>query len=263
MANAEAVTAIKQFATRTGPGRWHALKRDKLAEQMKARLDKPYLVKQGPAGLCGPTAIVYEMLHAKPVDYVCIIANLFDIGASALHRWELKPRQELLNAPLPTGIDDADWIISASIRDNDDWFQPYTKAKDDGTTLNDDGASLDREMVKWLEKAGFRDIKSDTYSLNWGNKAANLATALSLYKKKYQVILSIQSGAMRSQTPKDLYFTPNHYVVLNGEFAIPASKSDTIKIPVFTWGRETTLPETGKFNYGQVLDLYFGYIAAK
>jgi len=55
----------------------------------------------------------------------------------------------------------------------------------------------------------------------------------------------------------------NHVVVLVGDYKPPASKSDTVSIPIYTWGQRLNIPRKGGLTYGQFLDQFFGYVAAK
>jgi hypothetical protein len=55
----------------------------------------------------------------------------------------------------------------------------------------------------------------------------------------------------------------DHIVVLAGDFTPPGSKSNPVQIPIFTWGSKTSIPRSGGLSYGQFLDQYFGYVAAK
>ena len=68
-------------------------------------------------------------------------------------------------------------------------------------------------------------------------------------------------GHVASSIPNSI--NPNHVVVLAGKFVPPATKSEAVHIPIFTWGRKTTIPESGGLTYGQFLDQYFGYVAGK
>jgi hypothetical protein len=254
VADAHALSTIEDFRAKTSPGAFKKLSRSKIADGLKARLDKPELINQGQAGLCGPASFIYELAKAKPRDYVGAATNLYDIGGTNISKLALKPSDDLLAAEAPKDVDEADWSLCASLRDCENWFKSYHKESDDGGTTND-------EVEKWLKDAGFKDVQTDTFSTNLTDHESNLKKAKDLYKKGYYVIWSICACVIDSSLRDSP--SPDHFVVMNGDFTIPSSRNDTVSIPIFTWGKKVTIPRVGGLKYGQFLTHYFGYLAAK
>jgi hypothetical protein len=84
-----------------------------------------------------------------------------------------------------------------------------------------------------------------------------LYEALDLYDKDYHVILFICADCLQSNIPSWISIKPDHVVALAGTFHPPASESYPVSIPIFTWGRKTTIPMQGGLTYGQFLDQYY------
>jgi hypothetical protein len=82
-----------------------------------------------------------------------------------------------------------------------------------------------------------------------------------LYDNEYQVTWFICAACIDSGIPDSI--KPNHFVVLAGTFNPPFSESDSVSIPIFTWGQKMTLPRRGGLKYGQFFDQYYGYVAGK
>lgn len=262
-----ALKMIDDFAARQGGGRFTKLSREKIANGLRARVQTPSMINQASGGVCGPASVVYSLALNRPVDYVAAVTGLFDFGAATIKTWQLKPDRELLDKPCPPPnpkyppFEEVDWIILASIRDSENWFFDYHTDED-----TSDGTS-DWELKRWMEKAGFTDIQSDNggyFYTTMADKERMLQKVLELQKKDYRVIIAINASIMDSvlQTSPKLAGA-DHVVVIRDTFVIPADRNDPIRIPVFTWGRKTTIPEAGGLKYGQFLEHFASYVAGK
>ena len=94
------------------------------------------------------------------------------------------------------------------------------------------------------------------------DKTEMFNNAVKKYDDGYNVILRINAACIDSSIPDDP-IAGNHVVVMVGTCTVPPSKNDPIKIPIYTWGKSTTLPRKGGLKYGQFLQQFFGYVAAK
>lgn len=116
---------VAEFRARSGPGRWQHLSREVVADELAARVREPQLVQQGPASLCGPSAVIHLMARQAPRRYVRAVAQLFDEGVldtkfgkvttTASLRAARPPRPE----PGSAGIGAADWILGAALRNDE------------------------------------------------------------------------------------------------------------------------------------------------
>ena len=93
MANpAQLITA---FSKKTSPGAFRRLSRKTVAQQLSARVAKPYLINQGQAGVCPAAALVYGIARHRPAVYVRMVTELFDKGTTRVDRWVLEPCADL------------------------------------------------------------------------------------------------------------------------------------------------------------------------
>jgi hypothetical protein len=258
MSKAEALTMLDDFAKNDKTPVFRNANRATVADEMRKRVDNPSLIDQGQSGTCGPASLVYDLLSRDPAIYVRAVQSLFDWGYAIIGKLQLKPGFYLLHGPMPDDVPQADWILLASIRDSENWFYEFSaKSKLDnssaGTTMS--------ELKDWFEETGYTKVESDQILTNWFDKTSNLNKSLKLYDDDYQVTWFICADMLTSSIPDSI--KPDHVVVLAGKFVPPATKSVAVHIPIFTWGRKTTIPEVGGLTYGQFLDQYFGYVAGK
>jgi hypothetical protein len=259
----DALDLIKVFqASDRHPAFRHA-NRAVVAEEMRLRVIMPYLINQGHWAGCGPAALAMELVRTAPTLYVGAIQTLFDWGYALVHKWELKPSDDLKNSEMPTGPDayvpQSDWILLASIRDSENWFfwnHISAKAND-----SDRADTQFHELKDWYGEIGFKNVEAAKIGADVSDKTINLKRSLELNGKGWHVSWYVQAAAVHGIMLKSI--EANHWVVLPGDcdFTPPGNKSDNVSIPVFTWGKYTKIPEAGVLTYGQFLDNYFGYIA--
>jgi hypothetical protein len=95
------------------------LQRDKAGAGLLERIATPHKIRQGPAGLCGPAALLFDLVSRDPERYAEFGINLFEKGSAKIRKWEVKPNQALKIALAPAGMDQADWLMMASIRNSE------------------------------------------------------------------------------------------------------------------------------------------------
>lgn len=245
---------VDEFAARSTPGRFNNLHRPTIASGLHARIDNPFLVDQGRAGVCAPASLVFQLAQASPAEYARAVIDLYERGQAQVSKWSLVPDKDLRYAVRPASIAEVDWIILASIRDSENWFFDFN-------SIDDRGGTPLGEYAQWLRKAGFQDVRRNQILTNLFNKESVLRESLDLYQKNYQMTWMICADMLESGIPSSP--RPDHVVVLAGDFDPPSDKSAPVSIPVFTWGEKTTIPRSGGLKYGQFLDQFFGYVAAK
>ncbi len=258
MSKQQALQALDEFESRSCFRAFKRLDRATVAADLRDRVKKPELISQGDkAGVCGPAVVAYEILQSRPFTYVDAATRLFEFGYAYIRHWRILPDDDLLKAPCPASVAQGDWLMLASIRDSENWFYKFHDAVDDtssGTTLN--------EIENWMNKAGYTVVTREEGVTNIFDKTDMFNNALAKYKKGYQVILRINASCIDSKIPNSP-IAGNHVVVLAGECRLPDSKNKPIDIPIYTWGQIMTLPRVGGLTYGQFLDQFFGYVAAK
>ena len=115
------------------------------------------------------------------------------------------------------------------------------------------------ELQDWYSKIGFKNVEAARIADKSSDKTNNLKRSLELNRKKWHVSWYIQAAVVHAIMLNSI--EPNHFALLTDDFTPPPNKSDNVRIPVFTWGKSTTIPDSGALTYGQFLDNYFGYIA--
>jgi hypothetical protein len=258
MSKQQAIEELEKFEKRGGFAAFKKLHRSTVAGDLRARVEKPFLINQGDkAGVCGPATIAYEIMRTRPFTYVSAATRLFEVGVGWIDRWKIAPDDDLLNAACPASVAEGDWLMLASIRDSENWLLDFHNDDDTyspSTTLD--------EIEKWMTKAGFTDVVREEGTTNIFDKTEMFKASLKKYSDGYHVILRINAACIDSSIPS-APIAGNHVVVLVGECTPPPTKEGPIKIPIYTWGKEIDLPRQGGLTYGQFLQQFFGYVAAK
>jgi hypothetical protein len=300
----DAKNMINYFAASRAGGMWPSLSRAKVAAGALARIDDPDLIDQGDASLCGPACFVHALADNAPESYASAIINLFEYGRADFQvrgsLFSLRPSSELRyyhpqppNTPQHRPIDEADWIILASIRNSENVVLPYLSIDDEAAA-----ATLPGDMKEWFEKAGYTDVKADT-SMTSSKDLPNAQEASDLFKKRYKVCLLINANMLdTSEQDKPgrkyrFFGVPNHWVALASPITFnlksataPAYKDcdwegryhQCIKIPertytdpqtstlsmkVWTYGSVRNMPLSGTLSLKSFLYNYYGYVAAR
>jgi hypothetical protein len=257
MSQQAALAELERFEKRGDLPAFKRLSRSAVAADLKARVTKPYLINQGTkAGVCGPASIAYEIMRTRPLTYVRAATSLFQFGFGWIDTWKIEPDDDLKNAPCPTSVAQGDWVMLASIRDSENWWYDFhsdTSGEEAGTTLE--------EIEAWMKHAGFQNVVRDQTITGWLDREPMFKDALRRFDGGAHVTLAIDASCINSGIPDSPKM--NHVVVLRAAFVPPPNRSATIKIPIFTWGEETSIPATGGLTYGQFLGQFFGYVAAE
>jgi hypothetical protein len=120
-----------------------------IQKELSARIDRPYLILQGDAGLCGPASLAYEVAKHDSVAYVKAVIDLYEKGRARIGKWTLEPSSSLKDySPRQHkgAVHYADWILLASIRDCENWFFDYAHLDDMGGTSASDMADIMKKV---------------------------------------------------------------------------------------------------------------------
>jgi hypothetical protein len=178
----------------------------------------------------------------------------------------------------------ADWILLASIRNNENWFKRYWGA---GQLAHRTDGTYSSTVKGWLQASGYTRFAGED---NWffSKGLDNLQQASDLFHQGWHVILSVHSDMLSADKQHNHSWFPNHYVVLHstvsftddatgGAWKDPDTGSDTppgdwslwnprinVRFEVFTWGKIKTVPEDGRHpvNGVDVTRNYYGFLAA-
>lgn len=292
---AAAKKIITDFAARsTGGGLWKGLTRAKVAAGALVRIDDPDKIAQGDANLCGPSCFVRSVATDLPETYARAIASLYEYGSATIGNRGmnhfLKPSADLLNYVLPAtaDMDQADWIILASLRDSENWFLRFSSINDSVSAMTMPGT-----VVKWFVQAGYTDVKEDT-SLKFNSPLSNAQKASELLDAGYKVCLLINDNMLYTSRQDNGSQFPDHWVVLTlpmtlhqGTVSVPkldcfrdapgprvcvtapgpgtsvVDKQAHISFQVYSWGKTQRVPESGTLLTKSFLKNYYGYVACR
>jgi hypothetical protein len=282
---------IEAFSKKKAPGLWKHISRQKVAQQLRERVMNPLLINQGKAGLCPSAAVAYSLALVRPVDYVRAVIDLYERGRARIDKWDIEPCGDLRQYRLPVcGQDgcpppEADWIIMASIRDSEYWFQDYH-------SVSDQGGAWGNDVARWLRKAGYTTVLEDWHKTAHKDRVV-LEAAQNYYDNDYQVCLMIDAAIIDGAPPRHPP-RPDHWVVLASdiEITLEAPNPKTVKaaplpqkfptggglnyavqFKVFSWGKRIQVHSplspgahaapNAPVPLNTLLEHFYGYVAAK
>jgi hypothetical protein len=146
-----AIERLKTFVTNSAPMKFTKLDRAQVAMETLARVLNNSVVNQSKFGICGPAAIAMETAGTRPLEYVKLVTFLCDEGECQFRHLKLKPGPNILNYD-PTGnMPQADWVVCASLRnDNDSLIEGFSKETYGGSSCE--------EVYNWMVKAGYTKV---------------------------------------------------------------------------------------------------------
>lgn len=248
-----AKSLIDEFAERIGIGVFPSVARRDVAAGLKERIDDPGKINQSMTSLCGPASILFDLAGAKPLTYAQFGIDLYEVGVANIGKLHIVPGADLRVYAPPAGIDAADWITLASIRDSENWFFDYEAV---GNELA--GITLPHELADWFRSVGYTDVRNDT-NLVINKDEANAREASNLFQRGFRVSLFI--GANLLEKPGSGSPTADHWVVLVSPIRFEAG---TIEMHVFSWGNgRRRVPLQGVLLTDAFLKNYYGYVAAR
>lgn len=241
---------------------WQHIGRNALADGLADRVDDPYRIQQGSAGLCGPASLLFALAKDNPVAYARAGVELFETGIATIGKLRVKPDHELRSYRLPAtaGIHVADWILIASIRDSQNYFFDYQAEHDMAS-----GMTLPSTMVTWFEKAGYK-VTAEECNLVFTQDEACIRRAGAAVTKGQKVSLFINSQMLHTSEQHKESRIPTHWVVLTTPVSftvVPTDASFLISFAVFTWGRLRRVPTSGGLPLTDFLKNFYGYIACR
>ncbi len=251
------------------------LQRDKVGNGLLDRIVAPHLIQQGPAGLCGPASLLFDLASRDPETYAKFVISLFENGSGRIRNLEVKPNRALKIALTPANMDQVDWLTMASIRNSENTiFFDYDAPS--GNYNQFTGMTLPGEMKGWLKKAGYTEVVDETSTTKFLSMSSdNAREASSKYEDDWEVFLFIGAEMLNFHTEHESSTLPNHWVKLMSKIDL---KSHSVKFKVYSWGQgnrqvpgsQSDPPPPGverqgnhSFTEEMFLKNYYGYIAAR
>jgi hypothetical protein len=246
---------------------WPFLRKQEVLDGLHARIDKPDLIDQQSASLCGVAAFVRELAYDDPCQYGLLGALLYECGWGNLGRRRLtrvEPRMPTRLERVPrrkgTEMNHADWLVLASVRDA---FNSYAYVNDVFEGLR--GMTVGA-MPQFFKAAGYENVTYDFDAVT-PKGVANMEKASALFRSGYAVALFVHSSLLDKSTR--LLPTAQHWVVLRSPIQLnylwkPGQVGVRIE-KLWTWGEERTIPPgyTPYLPLTEFAGYYYGYVAAK
>lgn len=242
---------VNEFAQRMGPGAFTNLSRADIASGLRARVDNPSVIQQGPTQFCGPGSFVFSIASDDPVRYVRFAIELFEQGQSNLGKLHVAPDDEVRRSSPPSSrIAPVDWMVLGSLRDSENWFFDI----ETGESIIRNGTNP-HEIAGWFRQAGYTKVVDEANTV-FSKDLNNANQATQLFRDGYKVVLYLRMGAF------DPTESGTHFVVLTSEIQF---LGNNVEFTIFTWGKgHYHLPQPGNtLTVQQFLDNYLGFVAAK
>jgi hypothetical protein len=271
-AKAAAIDLVNDFRTRDH-GVWSSVSRADLADGLVARINNPQNVSSAASQLCGAASVIYNLAQKEPSAYARLAIDLFEKGQGKVNALTIKPSADLRKTPVPAGNDPADWIVLASLRDDENWL--FTYHGDERWKIPFTDASLDEAkaiqmphtVAAWFKSFGFSDVKNVTnvlFTKGWDD----VRDADKLYRGDYKVSLFINTNMLKTATQGEPSGVPNHWVGMASPILSSTNHLDptaTISATVYTWGRLRDVHQDAskKMTVKEFLGNFYGYVAAK
>jgi len=153
------------------------------------------------------------------------------------------------------GIDPADWMLLASIRDSENYLFDLSS---EGYEVG--GITSPREMASWLKRAGYREVTDWATALF--NASENVAREAANRKRRgHKVCLLINDHLVN---PKPSHEKPwpieYHWVVLTEPIIY---RDASIRLQIYSHGQRLDLPKKGKLSKAEFLANFYGFVSAK
>lgn len=268
---------INQFASRSGNSVWlNVPDRGLVAQGLHARVDNPDSINQMSTNVCGIVGFMRNWATDDPVDFAWLGIQLYETGRGRVGRGQycgkvIAPSPWLKSYPVPQGMDPADWITLASVREA---FNGVFKYPDPvlGETLS--AINFPGDVVAGFKAAGYTNVIDRT---SWDRSVGydNATDASDEFVQDYRVVLLINARLLSDATASTEAVVPtsDHWVGLCSEIGInffwrpdaPEEADRTgVRLTVNSWGRLVSVPNQGDYlPLKTFVNHYYGYIAAK
>jgi hypothetical protein len=239
--------AIVAFEQSTHPGVWPQLDKATLIDDLRATVLNPLQVQQRSTPLCGPAAVAYELVSRQPQRYVWICQALYETGQFEARTRQVKPSATLLNSGIAETISIADWLLLASLRDDENWLLPVD-ADSRPLAL---GVTTPWEMRDWaFDILGYDATNYD------GTVFTGEIDAIRIAQKAWErggvAFLNIDANLLQGDDPKHI---PDHWVAFTGGLQIDDA-SETISFTCYSWTKIHTVSmkqaDFAKYMFGVV-----------
>lgn len=263
---AAAHTLVTEFRSRDSRA-WSSIDRAQFADGLDARINDPSKISSAGSSLCGPAAVAFNLASGDPAAYAKFAIAMYESGRGQIRSTSYKASSTLRGKSLPSGNEEADWVVLASLRDDDNWIFTYD-GKDSVLNIAEAKAiTLPHSMAKWFQNCGYTDVRNET-NLVTNKDWDNVRDANKLLAAGYKVSLFVNADVLYTAKQDSAGVIPDHWIGLQTKLASSTNIHDPLaKVSgtIFSWAqvRELSQDATKKVSVKQFLNHYYGYVAGK
>lgn len=219
-------------------------------------LANPASVKQNSTPLCGPAAIIYELVRKNPAKYISICQTLYETGQFKIGGKTVRPNTRLLNDRKHSSMGAADWMLMATMRDAENAIFPVTSGSNSFVL----GVTTPWEMKGWTKDLlGYQNVSYISTAV-YGEFDAMRQAARAVSKGGVAFPM-IHADLVRNKRPTVDY--PNHWVAYTSGLRIDegvwySHDSGNIQFNCYSWDRLWQI----KVDEGAFEDGMFGVVIA-
>ena len=273
--------AALRFLSQGAGNAWLQIDRQKMVDEIAARLRDPLVMNQQITSLCGPFAILVEWIRRNPINFINSTKELLETGKFTCKTGRIiEAEEDLRKRPAQPAIAQVEWLLAATIRDEEN----LTEDVNDGKGI--EGMTAMGAMTGWTEdilglnatELGGALSSSGEYDMMHLAEATVKAGGVAFLMIDANMIkdggdddeeeMYFQSFRHRSRSPvigsspkfhsKDDDIPPDHWVFYLGglNFGKPPEPGDAVAIRLWSWGGEYVVTGTaeafGEYLYGVV-----------
>jgi hypothetical protein len=248
---------LNEFEKSSAPGVWPKIIKDELIKDIRAIVAAPLRVNQGRAPLCGPAAIVYELVRREPSRFVRICRSLYEKGSFQTRSKTYSASSKLRNSKVRSGVTPCNWMIMATIVEYTNLIFNIEADSWDGAF-----ASLDFFLKEWTYEILLFDRVEWAPTYAFGEFDA-IKKAKKVYDNGGVAFLFVHS-ALVGNPPPLVSVVGTHWIVYAGNLELDEGKwyiwdSGHVKFDCYTWGKIKTVDvDEGTFE-----DYFFGVVTGQ
>jgi hypothetical protein len=264
-----AMARIRAFGARRGRSFFPQITRESLFVALSERVIDPDGVNQKTTGLCGVVVIVRLWAYEFPEEFAKFAIDLFEKGEAVMrgdnttHTRQIRPSTTLRDAAPPPGLNRADWIVSASIRESlNKIFKHYNPL---GDTLHSISCTWPGDLKRQFSALGYTNLRG-RFTPGKTQGYESLMEASRLFRAHWRVVLLINHCLLENETTFLVHY-PDHYVGLTSPITPRISTGEPTLYPFNVWSyaaNDTLISDRGgPIALETVRKNYFGFVAGK
>lgn len=229
--------ALNAFRVSTKAGVWPKITKSTLISKIENSVVNPYLVNQGNSPLCGPAAIVFELVNRNPTRYVQIMQSLYETGKFTSNGKSYVTSSRLRNSDIRTGMTASDWMLMATLRENaNEFFQVDSNSGD-----LELGVSTHGEMKDWTRDVLLLSSASIETCFVYGEYPA-IRKAQTSYNNGGVAFVMVDADVL-FDGGSTLTGIPTHWIGFLGNLQIADEEwwetdAEHVDYDCYTWGRK-------------------------